>query len=465
MGTAFRRKLKTAWRWPRRWAPIAYAISIVAPAGIYGIIRTTVVAQYFPTVVSIIDFVVLGLWISFLLWVGMAALRIPDRIYARSRIARIREHAGALLGGHIASLLRKGRKETIDRSVFELSTAAVRQYLNLLCPLHDASEANVPILPGNFRIYARCVQEIMAQVDRLLERDDVSRATIYTYFPRTIFEWYNPFIKIELDDARRPNAVGYTEDWWEAYKRVMSRYKDTKNNKNVLLIRLMAHPSRFTTIERDKEIDFTGVTEKQFRDTYFVHASSLMEPAIPVSPGEVDSHCALSGYLPVVPINPNERLYTGEFRENAQVHCILQRTAGGIHASHLNWYPLLDHFVRAHHTSTYSKDNPPSCGCYVSFSKTAVFPWGKFADVFVVALETDHKKGTDTELFGVALQTDGFNDAEGIRFLRTGEIKKFIDDFKIELSKSSNQFCTTRYDGDAQTVAGVVEMNRAASNT
>jgi hypothetical protein len=411
---------------------------VVLGITMYLIFRVLISTQSF-----IYDRIVVITWAVIFTYAFLGFFHVYDRLYRTVVNRRTRETSLWRVSLHLKNIFRNLKRDEVSNTFSSISVAVVSEYFSSTCPPRDRAEIqnNSRILPANFRVYALCVKRAMGKINRLLEDRRIIDVTVYTLFPRTIFEWYNPFVKVESDGGK-PHAVAYTEDWWEAYKQFMSQYR---NANNIKIVRLMEHPEKFTTIE--DEIDFSDTDEQRFEAKYFIRANDVRVLAKASDPGTVRSDCAVRGFKPIVSIKTDQDLYSGELRTRALVNCILEKIDD--HVSPPGFVPLLDHFENAHHTSPLSKralttkdqKQVDQSGCFIAYSKKTIFRWGQYADVFAVRFRTSN--GSEVH-FGVALQADGFNDAEGIKFLRKTEIVKFMQEFEEELKDASSHFCVAR---------------------
>jgi hypothetical protein len=332
-------------------------------------------------------------------------------------------------------------KTQIHTAPFDLAQSTIKSYFKGAWSVDRLSKNERPLLPGNFEAYANCVQEVMARVDHLIDEDIIQKATVYTHFARTIFEWYNPFLRIVRNGNGPPALVSYTVEWWEQYKNFMHRYKLPQNGRNILVYRLIAHPARISTALG--EIIELG-DQTTFAQRYFVPERKTdiftMPPDVSDFIAKYGREAVADQYRLFQLIRTEKALYGNGLDKIARIHCIAEPPNLG--ADSHDWMSLVADFESAHHTNAFRADETYDLGgCYYAYTSGNGLLLNAFADVFVVEMDRNHMGETIKEYFGVALQMDGFNDAEGIKILQTAESTRFTASFIRELHKASPTFC------------------------
>jgi len=235
-------------------------------------------------------------------------------------------------------------------------------------------------------------------------------------------------------------VTSYSEDWWEQYKQHVVKYK--RDIKNLLIIRLVAHPRRPTSLWHGAHSD---VEIKNLADAerYIVKIDDEGR-AKTTAAQDVRREAEVPGYELISLINDDNESYPDDLRDRARIHCIMRRQDGETVNGRVpaGWQKMLDHFQNTYHTRAYrSRADPKDHGCFWAYASTTELPWAEYADAFVVELEYHRPNGEpEKSAFGIALQKDGFNDAEGIVFLDATKSRTFIEQFNDELKKTNPQF-------------------------
>jgi len=412
------------WTLPSQWPLAGRGIGMAAVSALL-----TQTSRIWSGICPIVGAILVAILIAS--WLFSASVWQASKNYfsPRRKVQDTKKYAGRIAGEKVEFLLSQIVNKNVTPTAFDLSNAAVRHYIH-----QTAGKTDPIILPGNFKVYAHCVQHIMECIREMTGNHEVTRATAYTYFRRSLFEWYNPFIKVvSINDETK--AVPYTEGWWEEYKRYMAGFRNPEENKNILILRLVSHPRHFVTIEESSDIDFGGVTPEQFHERFFV----LGDPHEPTADSLKD-HCRHAGYRLVPPIKSEDSAYNNHFR-TTRVNCLLERIEPSAATLPRPWRHMDDHFSD-YHTNKYKNidiGSTPS-GAYFAYSNKGL--WEAYIDVFAVELDTV-KNGVATKTyFGIALHADGFTDAEGIVLWESKEVENYIVKFRAELERSkNNDFC------------------------
>lgn len=392
-----------------------------------------------------------GAMLLFLTFVAVVmALCGAVDLASRLAINRVRCRAAARAETLFQALLNKALRETnADPAVFHLACVAADRYSavtydprNITLPLMletDSPDRRLPILSSNFGAYAHCVKTVMQSVPLMIRRREIRAARVYTFFERTIFEWYNPLVKIAIDKNGKRQLVAYSESWWEQYKASMASFKERDAREPILIIRLIAHPRRPSSVFDRAHEDVEIIAAATARDDYIIRTD--IEAA---SPDTVQKQCSdIEGFRLISLISPDRMMYGADLAQ-ARVHCIMKRERADVPIPH-GWESMLNHFESAFHTGPYESGH--TSGCFYAYTAKEVFPWGRFADVFVVELQYDDAPpGAGSRFFGIALQKDGFNDAEGIKILTPAESQKFKETFMsvVDAGDRGSEFSVTQ---------------------
>lgn len=384
--------------------------------------------------------IIIGVVVGLTAILFLAAALMYRRVMAYGEIDKVKQLSAFHASERTGRILRSIHDKSADIAVFNIASAVIGTYESSMDGNSKHSRALGADLPCNFGVYAECVKTFLETVAADVTAGRVQRARVYTFFERTIFEWYNPFIRVVRDQQGAHRVTSYSEGWWEQYKEHVVQYK--QGTDNLVVIRLIAHPRRPISLQgAHSDIEINKFTDAE---RYIVKIDDTGRAQSTTAQDVQRISRDVPGYELISLINDDNESYSDDLRERAMIHCIMRRQDGEALDRPIpgGWRKMVDHFHNTYHTRAYrSPANRTDHGCFWAYASTTELPWAEYADAFVVELEYDRpNENQERSAFGIALQKDGFNDAEGIVFLDAAKSRTFIEQFDQELKKTNPQF-------------------------
>ena len=356
------------------------------------------------------------------LW-GPVLLLVTKRFSIRSKLYEAIFWASHRHETHIQKAVKRASGENTSPLTLKMIVAVINSYSLAASKLVEYG-TSIPLMPGNFDVYAQCVKGIL---DFLSESDDVEGGFVFTLLKRPVSSWYNP-LTAHIEEGNVSGDAVFTRPWWEDYKLRVAALKNSQKSGKLSMKRLILQRKIHNAVDRNVEAFYLLTDGNHKKHVDAVDLDNI--PSFVVVPGGPDTRL-----LPEIDLMV--RAHRDLWPDDAQLHLIGEYNGfeKGRRPSATKWTNLINHFQDAYHSKSVNAEKASTgnrLGIFYGYIKSVEPDFRGYArnfdDLFLVKVK---RRGEDEfEQFGIAFIDDKTGDEVGIRFLDRAEIEKMVRAFE-----------------------------------
>jgi len=303
---------------------------------------------------------------------------------------------------------------------------------------HSYTEADGPLLPSNFLLYARCVEQIRDVTAARYGTSSPIRIAIRTLLARDVKRWFN-IQRIHLSDDK---PIWCTTEWWEHYKDQV-RHSNLKQN-GICLHRLLRYDPPTEGVDLDVQKQYLRLQFREFNpEREYLTARELIEAKEELDSHGLGTHVRWLDGAELVGNVPEQEL------TRVRLHPICQVDNNDAAQRLLQWSSIRFLFLSAfenyknyHETADPSPPKPVKSGA-----------WGKQIGRSSVSEDSDHIVRSNDDLFlvdffksddnvvigrfGLSFRIEEHKDIAGIKLLSGAEVSNAVEQFDHVWSRAS----------------------------